>query len=78
MGRYAELLVLDALGQAELVRRKEVTPRELVEAALARIDKANPALNAVVLRLDDRAREAARKLSSRMRQSASEICESPS
>lgn len=59
MGRYEELLELDALGQADLVRRKEVTPRELVEAALARIDKANPALNAVVLRLDDRAREAA-------------------
>jgi amidase len=57
--RYEELLALDAIGQAELVRRKEVTAAELVEAAIARIDKVDPALNAVVLRLDDLAREAA-------------------
>lgn len=59
MGGYDELLALDALGQADLVRRKEVTPIELVEAAIARIEKVNPAVNAVVLRLDDFARRAA-------------------
>lgn len=37
----------------EAVRRREVTARELVERSLARIEKANPELNAVVARRDD-------------------------
>ena len=44
----AELAALDATGQAELVRRGEVTPAELVEAAIQRIEALNPTLNAVV------------------------------
>jgi amidase len=51
----ADLSVLDAVGQAELVRRGDVSPRELVEAAIARIDAVNPALNAVVARFFERA-----------------------
>lgn len=47
---------LDALALAKLVRTGEVTPRDLVDAALARIDERNPALNAVIHRMDDRAR----------------------
>jgi amidase len=43
-----EPLDLDATGQAELVRTGEVSPRELVEAAIARIEARNPELNAVV------------------------------
>lgn len=39
---------LDALGQAALVQKGEVQPRELVEAAIARIERLNPALNAVI------------------------------
>jgi amidase len=50
---------LDALAQADLVRRGEVTPLELVEAALRRIDRVNPRLNAVVTRIDDEARRVA-------------------
>lgn len=38
----------DALGLAELLRRREVTPRELGYCALAAIEKVNPRLNAVV------------------------------
>ena len=43
-----EFAALDALGQAELIRRKEVTPLELVKAAIARVEKLNPVLNAVI------------------------------
>jgi amidase len=49
----------DALGLAALVRAGEVTARELVEVALRRIDRVNPAINAVVHRMDDEARRVA-------------------
>lgn len=40
---------MDATAQAELVAKGEVTPRELLDAAIERIERANPALNAVVM-----------------------------
>jgi amidase len=46
----------DATGLAELVRKREVMPDELLDAAIARADAVNPALNAIVLRFDERAR----------------------
>jgi amidase/6-aminohexanoate-cyclic-dimer hydrolase len=48
----------DGLGLAELVRRKEVKPEEVLEAAIARIEARNPVVNAVVTRLYDEARSA--------------------
>ncbi len=51
-----DLAVLDATGQAALVRDGVATPRELVDAAIARIDAADGALHAVIHRRDDRAR----------------------
>lgn len=54
-----EYVSYDALGLAELVRQRQVTARELVDIALRRIDRLNPALNAVVHRMDDTARAAA-------------------
>ena len=50
---------LDAIAQAELVRQREVKPIELVEAAIARIEKLNPALNAVITPMYELARTAA-------------------
>lgn len=47
---------LDATAQAELVACGEATPLELVEAAIARIERVNPQLNAVIHRLFDKAR----------------------
>jgi amidase len=38
----------DALGLAELLRRREVTPKELGQCALAAIEAVNPRLNAVI------------------------------
>lgn len=49
---------LDATAQAELVRRNEVT-LQLVEAAIARIEARNPAVNAVIIPLFEDARRAA-------------------
>ena len=50
---------LDATAQAALVRRGEVTPAELVDAAIERIEEANGRLNAVVTPLFEKARAAA-------------------
>jgi amidase len=54
-----ELARLDATAQAELVARGELTPLELVERAIARIERLDPQLNAVVAPLFDAARAAA-------------------
>lgn len=54
-----ELSWLDATAQAELVRRKEVKAIELVDAAIERIERLNPILNAVVTPMFDLARQAA-------------------
>src|ERR1700738_10233 len=51
-----ELANLDATQKAELVRRKEVSPLELVDSAIARIEKINPQLNAVITPLFEKAR----------------------
>jgi Asp-tRNA(Asn)/Glu-tRNA(Gln) amidotransferase A subunit family amidase len=45
----------DGLGLAALVASGQVTPAELLEAARARTDAVDPAVNAVVVRLDDHA-----------------------
>jgi len=52
---------LSLVEMAELVRKREVSPVELVEAHLAQIEKHNPAVNAFVLRQDEEARAAARE-----------------
>jgi Asp-tRNA(Asn)/Glu-tRNA(Gln) amidotransferase A subunit family amidase len=45
--------LLDGVGQAELVARGEVTAAELVGWAIERIERLNPALNAVVTPMFD-------------------------
>lgn len=51
LGEYAKY---DALGLAELVARKEVTPKELAQTAAKAIETSNPVLNAVVETYPDR------------------------
>jgi amidase len=53
---------MDATDQAALVRRGEVSPIELLEAAIQRIEAIDPALNAVIIRWFDEARESAGNL----------------
>src|SRR5262245_1598173 len=55
----SELAWMDALAQAGLVRRREVHPRELVEAAIERIERLNPTLNAVITPMYEQALERA-------------------
>src|ERR1700744_379575 len=54
-----EMTWLDATAPADLVRRGEVTPKELAEAAIARIEAVNPRLDAVIRTGFDAARQAA-------------------
>src|SRR5215475_15836027 len=54
-----ELATMDATAQAELVRRRELTPLELVDAAIARIERINPTINAVITLLFEEARKTA-------------------
>ena len=49
----------DATGLAELVRRGDVQPIELVDAAVARIEALDPLLNSVIHRQFERARREA-------------------
>ncbi|HEV8616667.1 MAG TPA: amidase [Methylomirabilota bacterium] len=60
MSGLSDLERFDGLGLAELVRRRQVTPQELLDATVARIEKKNPALNAVVTRMYDQAQAAVR------------------
>lgn len=53
-----ELMRLSVVEQARLIRNGEVTPTEMVEAAIAAIEQHNPKLNAVVLPMFDIARQA--------------------
>jgi amidase len=50
----------DGLALAELVRKGEVQPIELVEAAVSVIEQVNPRLNAVIHKLYDMGRDAAK------------------
>jgi amidase len=50
----------DGLGLAGLVARKKVKPSELIDEAIARTERLNPTLNAVIFKDYDRARERAK------------------
>ncbi len=52
--KLAEYAAFDALGLADLVARKEVTPKELAQTAAQAIEKANPTIKAVVETYADR------------------------
>jgi len=53
---------------ARLLRRREISPVELVEQALARIERLNPAINAFITVVADRARRQARAAEKQIRQ----------
>ena len=60
MGSIAdETRWMDATAQAEMVARGDVKPIELIEAAIERIEKYDPKLNALTYRWFDAARSLA-------------------
>ncbi len=61
MGPISEFERFDATGLAELVRKGKAQPSELVDAAIARIERLNPRLNAVVTPLFEQARASSKE-----------------
>ncbi len=59
MSIFKEYSTYDALGLAELVQKGEVTPLELLEAAIAKANELNPSLNAIIHTFYDKSRQAA-------------------
>jgi len=55
---FADFEQYDALGLAELVKRGKVSPTELLEAAIERVEARNGAVNAVTMKLYDYGRKA--------------------
>src|SRR5579862_6961470 len=58
--QFSEYAKHDGLGLAELVQRRQVHPRELVETAITRAESVNPSLNFMVFADFDRARDTAK------------------
>lgn len=58
MSGFADYERYDALGLAALVRRRAVSPSELLDAAIERVEARNAAVNAVVMPLYDYGRRA--------------------
>jgi Asp-tRNA(Asn)/Glu-tRNA(Gln) amidotransferase A subunit family amidase len=57
---FEEYDTYDAVGLAGLVATDQVSPAELLDVALARLEAVNPSINAVIRVLDDEARTAIR------------------
>ena len=57
-----ELIKLTAREAVTLLRKRQVSPLELVDAAIARIEEVNHAVNALPIRCFDRARDQAKKI----------------
>jgi len=55
METFKEYEQYDGLGLADLVRKQEVSPEELCEAAIERIEEKNPEINAVITPMGDEA-----------------------
>jgi amidase len=62
MHGFAEYVDCDGLDLAQLIRARQVSVDEVLEAAIHRIEKLNPSLNAVVTKVYDEARAEAQTL----------------
>ncbi|HNI63467.1 MAG TPA: amidase family protein, partial [Agitococcus sp.] len=58
MTGFSDYANYDALGLADLVKKGEVTPIQLLEEAIKRRNQVNPQINAVIRSMDDLAYQA--------------------
>lgn len=58
---FKEYSQFDGIGLAELIQQKEVSPSEVVDAAIQQIEKYNPQVNAVVYKMYEQAKREAVK-----------------
>ncbi len=65
-----ELWKLSAVEAVGLLRRRELSPLELIDVAVARIEATNPKINAIVTPCYDRAREHAQRIMNEKRSDA--------
>jgi amidase len=59
MSIFPEFHKYDGVGIAELVHTKQISPTELVEEVISRIETHNPKINAVIYKMYDQARKIA-------------------
>ena len=57
MTGFAEYARYDAVGLADLIRRRQVSAGEVLEAAITRIEHLNPKINAIIRPMYDQARK---------------------
>ncbi|GIX40816.1 MAG: amidase [Leptospiraceae bacterium] len=50
---FTEYIKYDAIGLAELIKKKEVKPEEIIEIAIQSIEKINPKINAIIYKMYD-------------------------
>jgi len=62
-----EFIGYDGIALGELTRRSEISPIELLNVIIQRIEEFNPKLNAVIHKMYDQASETAKKLSSEIK-----------
>ncbi|MBK7149527.1 MAG: amidase [Bacteroidetes bacterium] len=55
--KFEEYIMHDATSLAQLVKKKEVSPEELLQTAISRAEEVNPKINAVVTKLYDLGKE---------------------
>jgi amidase len=56
-----EFVDYDAIALGELIRKREILPGELLDIVIRRIERINPALNAVIYKMYDHAKEVSEK-----------------
>ena len=61
MGRLLVRTQFDAMGLATLIPRREVMALKVLDEAITRAEKLNPAINAVIMSLHYQARAVARR-----------------
>src|SRR5262249_14368525 len=60
MVSFSEYANLDGLGLAELVRRREITPREVFQSAMEVLERVDPSINAIAFTMESEAEAALR------------------